>query len=444
MEDTYTRPIRTGYQLPLLTSYNGASSTGNSLDKVYDGHRTGSKVEGWKELIAAGANASSAYERNAVTVSVGGPRSDVYTWAHTSFPWILATSTVDGYPVAIGFDSGFAHIIDNNARAEAESVALSKLYKKLESERSALNSYAVLAEFGDVIRQFGKPFNAIVQAFERHENRLIFERRRLVGSKTWRDEKFSKIAADTWLETSFGLIPLFTDAENLAIAFARFKSEAQGEEISLKLRDRMRTRHFTVVSTASNVEHAANNVGFLSLSTATEKQTVFRCQYVVGLKGDLRADFGSNERLLQLLGFEPRNLPLAVWEATPWSWLVDYGLNVQNILQAAATLTSRVQWIVKSNTDITTTNQRTILGDIASPFYTLVSGISKPTAPKVLPGQLSVGEVRSVRHTLKRTLPSTLGLPSLYFKSPVGDLKKTANLVALAISRSRDHKTWLS
>jgi hypothetical protein len=167
--------------------------------------------------------------------------------------------------------------------------------------------------------------------------------------------------------------------------------------------------------------------------------TEARAQYVVGLSGDVRADFGSNDRLLELLGLEPRNIPLAIWEAVPWSWLVDYGTNVQQILAAGATITSRVKWIVLTEVTQTVQSSETSAVPSYDPGTYLLTSFRSDVPPKA-----EDRGVKMIRTTLSRTLPTTLGVPPLYFKSPMGDLKKMANLLAIAVTRSRDRTTWLS
>lgn len=435
---TYTRTLKTPVSLPVEAKINAAVSRSQSKSGFFTGTRTGVKVEGWKELIAKGQVASSPYSLEMTKYVLAPEAYDVASYVSKALPKTYMSQSMRGYMGALNASIGVSHLTVDTSRARSE--ALSKLYKKLESDRSQMNAYASLAEITDVLRQFGRPFGSMVDAWMRHENRLIFEKRRLVGSKTWKDEKFAKIAADTWLETSFGLIPLFADAVSIAEAFGRFEYELSDKP---KLRDRMRTRAFTRnASTWTSSIDAANGT-FLKYQTVQQTETQARAQYVVGLQGDVRAEFGSNQRLLQLLGLEPRNIPLAIWEATPWSWLVDYGTNVQQILAAGATITSRVKWIVLSETKQTTVTHATKLVSTASePFYVLQNLKQQP--PPRRKGALNPGDFRFIRTSFARTLPSELGVPPLYFKSPLNDLKKTANLLALAVSRSRSHQTWLS
>lgn len=438
---SYTKTTPNRIFIP-FASFNGTTTNwSGTKDFTINDVKTGEKVDKWREKIAKGLVASSPYTREVHKFVFGVARSDKSITYQSSWPATKVTNTFEGYPAARLYGAApLPHLSTSTSAARSE--ALSKLYKKIESDRSELNSTAVLAEMGDVLRQFGRPFGSIVEAFIRHENRLIYERRRLVGSKTWKDEKFSQIAANTWLETSFGLLPLISDAEDIAKAFGRFEYEL---EETPRLRSRMRTRaqvtkKTVVLDTITNA--TPMGIGF---RTTLIKETVSKAQYTIGLGGEIRADFGSNGRLLELLGFEARNIPLAIWEFTPWSWLVDYGLNVQNILQAGATVTDRVKWIVLSETTTTTLQNRSKIGWFGGSSWPLVSLVSKPDPQNLRKGNPGQGNFDVIRTTFTRSIPATLGVPPLYFKNPLQDLKKTANLLALAVSRvPRAKQTWLS
>lgn len=439
---SYTKTVPTNIYIPWEMFDGTSTNTSNTKNFSVNDVKIGEKVEKWREKVATGQPASSPYSREAHRLITGPMRRDISITHQASWPPTKVTNSFVGYPGARLMPSGpILHL--SEVKTEARSKALSKLYKKLESERSELNSYAVLAEIGDVLRQFGRPFGSLVDAFLRHENRLIFERRRLVGSKTWKNEKFAQIAADTWLEMSFGLLPTLSDAEDLANALGRFEYELAE---SPRLRERMRTRA-KVVSKTVTMDTARTPISPMGLGyiTTVTKETEVRAQYVVGLEGEIRADFGSNGRLLELLGFEPRNIPLAIWEFTPWSWLVDYGLNVQNILQAGAVCTERVKWIVLSETIRTTLSYRSKLQWMGTATWPLDSLTSNPDPQKLRKGNPGQGNFDVIRTTFSRTIPATLGVPPLYFKNPLEDLKKTANLLAIATSRvPKARQTWLS
>jgi hypothetical protein len=438
----YTKAINTLISLPATVDNGSGMNNAGSINRTFTGSRTGDKVAEWKRKIAEGFAAGSPYSLDAYKTYVGRPRRDFASHYQLGYPSFKVNQAYYGYP-------GVRNSVPNPVlmhlsvdTSEARSVALSKIYKKLESDRSEWNALAFLAEFADVIRQFGAPFSAMVEAFERHHIRVEHAKKGLRGRKSWKEESLRRIAAETWLETSFGLLPLFSDAEAIAKAFGRYEYELSD---SPKLRDRIRSRAEVSNSTQVTQARVAETSMGVGYSNHVKTETVARCQYVVGLKGDVRAEFGSNNRLLELLGFEPRNIPLAIWEFTPWSWLVDYGLNVQNILQAGATVTTRVNWIVLSQTTTTTLTSIPTLQFVPNGSWPLSGLVQDPErSPTRGPGKgLSAGAFRIIRKTFNRTLPADLGVPPLYLKSPIGDLKKTANLLALATTRLTKSKTWL-
>lgn len=428
----YTKALREVVFVPVVKAVGATKNSTSSRTFTFTGTQTGQAVPEWKSRIEKGQVASSPYSKDMTKLVLGKSEEHFGTIQKIGPPLEVLETSLIGHP-AIWWQGGntLSHLAADASKAR--SMALSKLYKKLESDRSEMNAAASLAEIGDVLRQFGRPFGAMLDAFSRHQNRLYFERRRLVGRSSWREEQFRRIAAETWLETSFGLIPVIADAVNLAEAFGRWQYELSD---SPKLRDRMRSRANDLIA----VQNGSGTQVFFNIACegTSKTETDARAQYVVGLKGEVRAEFGSNDRLLELLGLEPRNIPLAIWEATPWSWLVDYGTNVQQILQAGATITSRVEWIVLSETKVTTRTSKCVARpDAVAPWGSIRFRSKKAVKPDDF-------EVKMIRTTFNRTIPTSLGVPPLYFKSPLGDVKKMANLLAIAVVKGKDTRTWLS
>lgn len=420
------------YQLNTQVWNNGYNFTLNNS-------RTGEKVIDWKSKVQAGLQAGSPFATDRRKILLGDMVEE-YALYQDIFhipPNGTYLATARGYP---GYDQGDSNIAHLSAsQTKARSLALSKLYKKLEEEVSQMNAPAVIGEFGDVLRQFGAPFEAITGALDKHLNRLQYEKRRLSGPIAWRRAKMLQIAASTWLETSFGLLPLISDTRSAAEAFARLQYEVTDLP---SLRKRMRTRAET---SATSVAAAYPwTFGYYQFVLSQKTETLARAQYVIGLDGEVRAEFGSNERLLQLLGFDHRNFTVAAWEVIPWSWFLDYWANIQQILQAGATGTSRVKWIVLTETLKTTVTRRSKLVSVQPPANQKL--ISRRTT--LIPGSGTdktclPNEVKFVRTTLNRTLPATLGVPPLYFKTPFEDLKKMTNMAAVLLARKRESNIWL-
>lgn len=162
----------------------------------------------------------------------------------------------------------------------------------------------------------------------------------------------------------------------------------------------------------------------------------FGVRYIVKLKHSLQAEFGSNERLKQLLGFSnPLNFIPTIWEVIPWSWLIDYFLNVQQIIEAGVTATGNVQETIRS--------QRT---------RSKLKGHLTAVKPALVANQFPVnwitqsahlGQYVSERTVFDRSLPGNIGLPIPTVSYP-NSIRKLANAsAALFARRAESHAVWV-
>lgn len=398
------------------TAGNPPTASSMPLTVSWNDHKSGTKVPDYKELIRAGKNASSAYSAVRSSFVSAIPGSATHTIGQSAPPYHTYTTAFQGF--------GYTPTLPNESLAgidtvRVNSIALSKVLKKIDSELTHLSGASVMAEFIDVIRQFGSPMRSIIDLTNRRLNRLELARRGLSGSTSFKRIKWHEIVASTYLEYAFGLAPLIGDTMKAAEALARWQTE---EELLTKLRSKVVSR--VTQDKTTSVTYTGEKMNSVLFNRTVKNQTEYRVQYVCGLDATPSADFGSNDRLIQLLGFQPIKWIPAIWEAVPWSWLVDYFTNVGNILEASATCTSKVTWICKTVTAVTTEDQSTkITGPVP------IAGLQKGLAGS------SMGSHTSKKTSITRTIPASLGVPSLYVEHPFGDYKKIANMAAVLISR---------
>jgi hypothetical protein len=339
---------------------------------------------------------------------------------------------VEGYTVRFG--NTLDHLSTNTSAATA--TALQRILAKIRSEQQFLNSAAVVAEGLDVIRQFGAPASALCDLLNRYLNRLYLESRGLKGSTAFRKVQWLKIVAATWLEYSFGLAPLISDSVKAAEALAHWQGEQDYE-----FRNRSRVVGRGTSESVSQTAPTGTSVytsGKLVYSGTDRKETKYKVQYVCGLRASHKADIGSNERLLQLLGWKPENWVPALWEVIPNSWLLDYFSNVGQILEAGVTSTADVTWTCK------TVSQETV--------RTYMTPISVPMTRAQLAaynwGLQSAGghagQWSQRRTTVTRDADAVLGCPPLVLTVPT-EWKKLANMAAAVINRGRTTSAlWLT
>lgn len=293
-----------------------------------------------------------------------------------------------------------------------------------------------MAEFGDVLHQFGHPFQSIIDLTNRRLNMLELQARGLRGSVVFRKIKFAEIVASTWLEYAFGLAPLISDTKKAAEALARFHLEVDED---LHRRSKVIARGQSSKATFTQQVGSVNStwlIGTNNTKTVTEQ----RVQYVCGLGASVTAAFGSNERLLELLGFRPQDLLPAAWEVVPWSWLVDYFTNVGDILKAGATSTGQITWISKAVTQVTTRESVMPIDWERTKTAAFNAGWTKLNATT----GTHLGTSRTIRTTVNRTVGEKLGVPPLVFSLPTG-YGQLANMAAVLISkRPSSSALWLT
>lgn len=434
----YTKTYTDSASYPIHVVRNGV--TLNSTNRIYTstGSRSGQSVPGFREIIRAGGNASSPYTlenskllyqesgnasafgRGPIPVNPGGARG----YLSEQFTGFVPYESTD-----------ITHLSVTAGKAEA--IALTQIYRKIESEQSHLAGASTLAEGVDVLRQFGKPFNALVDLTNRRLNRLALESRGLKGTIAFRRVKWAQIVASTYLEYAFGLAPLIEDTRKTAEAYARWQLEAEKGLSQLRSKAVGRGESETASSTVTNMRAGSSNT--LEFAVHTRTVTKEKVQYVCGLKATPIADLGSNDRLIQLLGFEPRKWVPAIWEVVPWSFLIDYCTNVQNILEAASANVSGVTWISRTVTKQTT---REVEATFKKAFaYQQLSGYNAAWDQNVT--GTHGGRYKRVRTTMARTVPAALGVPPLVVDFNL-NTKQLTNIFALLVSRKPSSSAmWL-
>lgn len=394
--------------------------------------KTGEKVPDWRQRIRDGSDATSDYDLDAWKVVSEDGSGASCSWS------IIPTPTNPSPRVVLQSVSGFVfprapfgHIVGNFDVAEA--TALRKIYKKIEAGQQQMKSLSFFAEFVDVLRQFGSPLHAVLKNYDRHLSPLEKRYWALTGSAKHRSDTWRKIIADTYLEWSFGMVPLLSDMRAASEALARFNLEPEGLQ-KFKPKLRLSSRGEATVST--HYTTGPNNISntYMVYNYVDQVSTLRGVQYTCGMHGSPTADFGSNERLLELYGVDLRKVPEALWEAFPWSWLVDYATNVGDIISAGCSVTTDVSWTCRSSLTQTTKIQ-------AAPVQaglTVERIVNNGRIGSCSAGYAGFSEM--VRTTMSRRRAS-LGFPPLVFDLDL-NMSQEANLAAVLLSKASKPKPW--
>lgn len=409
---------------------NGGSSLSGGGANVFISSRNGVSNPLWRTQTSRNQQAGTPYTAELVQSLVRKPGR------------AAASGTLDipFHPNPNVYVSSFSGTLSQTAAAhqplsgkelEVLAAARSKFYRRLAELQQELNGPTAVAELVDTVKFLLNPFGGVVRMTNYYLDQLREKRKGLKGPHAYKRQQWEKVVANGYIEYAFGLSPLISDTEAIAKALARMMLEETGK--------RIRSRSFVEKSTVS---HGGNDIlpgSLIVCNLLTELHTTYRVQLIGHAGGSISGPVGSVERLKGLCGFRPENWIPAAWEVVPWSWLIDYFVNIGDILNAAALSSSKVNWLVETTirqTDFTGNwiiNAPATLQQLKSRNYSLKSSVS------------GTGPVNVTRRTtIQRTLPTSVGIPPLVVEHPFGNFKKVLNMAGVVMSRrSESSNYWM-
>lgn len=431
MSTPYLKPTRT--LVPEFRQFTGLPA---AADGTFAGLRSGSTVDSWASKIKDGTFAGSAYSMNALEVKVASPMNarHIATFvqtlnADTRYPALTALwdGSFKGYYMsAVAF--GLNHRVTSSA--ENEAAALSRLYTKIKSEYQSFDSVTFLAEFRETLQMLRRPGNALIRSVSDFLSTLTSARKKAVrtvkrrASDTDRSLRLRRLksvkdgVAGSYLELVFGWNPLVSDVKEIAETAAKALVGRQGH---------------SRVSASSPVLHASEVIasGKTRINENTDvsfrRVDMTRCSthYVAGIRSHATGPVSSLNELARLSGFDLRNVPLALYEVLPYSFIVDYFLNIGDILEAACTDTSDVFYFSK------TVRQQT--------DFLIREDLSPMTDQAVVPGAYLTNVFSGTRSsrrlltrtTLTRSVGASLPIPPLVVSIPGIDSDKWFKMAAV-------------
>jgi hypothetical protein len=385
-----------------------------TLISLDEGSRTGVDNPSWKNQVRNGVSATTTFYASSQKVTI---------------EQVGQTKVVKGY-----FDPGSGQLLKkyynleegiiapimpytyptNVALAEADSAALGEFISKLNEAQRSLQGLVTLGELGETIRMIRNPAKALWEGiFSYHADVKKRLRRRRRRSK-------KEIVQDTWLEYAFGWAPLVNDVKNGAEALAKLIHGRPEYQIVTSFAVRKQPRSESV-----------GNGSYGGLYDRVLRQTVIE-ETMVRYKGSIAV--ASNDAIsrpnLRLFGITWQDVVPAVWELIPYSFLVDYFLNVGNILDAHALRWADVRWINKTVRTTVTAESRLSNGRVVD------IGTDPSFKLAWLDTQVGSALTKSVSKVVTRNAVTGPLIPSLVFSLPSSQSKKWINMAALAKLRN--------
>lgn len=405
-------------------------------DALYTGQRVGQDSPGWRKKIKDGRSATSPMSLNAMKVMF----EEAASFRHTRR---LCTEQRGNPPACVNWVSfvysgaGFQHDITahgfNHAASvptNAEADVLAKLYNKIRSDSYTVNSLMILGELRETINLLRNPLEGVKKGLTEYftalkSNRVIVRRKikpRSNESKVKlavrRRQALSNMMTGSWLQLQFGVAPMISDAKDIV--------QAVDDILSAKPRRSRLTAKSKTVEVHTVLVNAKNTVLTDCLLVDINKSATGTAdvQYKVGFTHRVEGPSLSVSSALETLGFQFQNFVPTMYELLPWSFLIDYFVNLGDIIEAACTSLTGLTWVCRTERQITdfyvTELFRAEPGKFLQGFYSTASLTGK------------CDSFRTVRRTtLTRTVPTTLPLPPLTFSIPGESSLKWVNMAAL-------------
>lgn len=308
--------------------------------------------------------------------------------------------------------------VDTALQASVNNQAMMGFISKVRKAQFDLQGLISLGEFRETLHQIRHPFVALQQSileFHKVVKKRLRKRRGapLVDSR--------RVLSESWLEYSFGWKPLSSDIDDGVKALANTLY-------------RQIPRQF-VSFTAQGSSHSKGSSSFttpvgdiLSIITKDEVRT---CTYSVKYYGVVNLP-PPDQIGLSRFGISWWEAVPTVWELIPYSFLIDYFVNIGSIIEAASLKTADLLWVARGETTIRLSNWSDISFDLnAAPFSYVAHGLSwHPGARYSL-----------INQTVHRDTYTGVLVPSLQFKVP-GSWSKLANIAAL-LSASKSLRSSL-
>ena len=406
------------YELGLIWGSNDSGSFGpNSRAKVqvnWENGRTGSTNPYWKSQILSGKTATTGLSahRTAVNISYGFMSltfRDERVHRDNQQQMVTGSLTTFSLP-----NAGVNGVLLNNC----DTGALAKLREQLYQLQHDADIGETLGEYKQLLSLIGKPLQGVrdlLELYQRRAAEIITNVQRRYGRPLSRLDAaqvrdINAALGRLYLEFTFGIKPLLYDIAGCLVAAIEKRNSVKAK-ISASYKDDK------LVSDTSQQETVSSYLAVNKRTVMTERCTV---RYQVGVnpaKVDLDLPW------LQRIGLVPERFIPTVYAVLPFSWLVDYFLSINVVIDTLCADISMVTWQNKtvrteSVTEITVMPDHGRAALLAGSMYKSSSG-----APAV---------VRLARTDTTRIVPTNvLAFPSLKVPS---SWKPWANIGALLAS----------
>lgn len=366
-------------------SYVRSSSYNSNL------HKSGIKNPAWRDQIRRGVNAGTAYTRSSLVQDHGHTSGSM---SIKSGSYIVTTDVSGNVMIGPGPVSAQTSV------AVADQAARLKFYANLRKAQYDLGGQVLLAEFRQTLAMVRRPFKTLRDSLKSRPAVMIDIIRRARHRK-----QAEKALADSWLEFSFGMLPLLSDIQGATKALASLHEYPRRVTVTGKGKHEWNWCSPTTLSTTGQS-------CYYYLTTSVEADALVR--YKAALKGEVFCGVNAEvskqvDQVTHRLGLTASEFIPTLYEALPWSFFVDYFSTVGAVVNAWGASHTDLAWVVRSEKSVARTKS---VGVWKAPMH----------------GNIGNSVFRHLSYF--RSIPSDVSLPDLAIEFNVTPWK-ALNIVAL-------------
>lgn len=395
----------------LLVSVNGgALGPFDSSVESYTLSRnfSGFKQPGWRAVIRRKGNATTSASGSIETLEI--PYSSNVMKRRLSFNGNEERFVADGFVASNIYVSGaLLPVISSAPITQIDNVALSKFLRACKGAQRQFSGGVFLGELRETLKLIKNPASSLRTLVTNYVRACRGASRRLSPKETLRH------VSNQWLEYSFGMLPLISDIRNGYNALERLYFNLPSKYVTAS---EQREYESNVITKGATLWSQYFPVLIHCKSTGTYGR-IWRGEVKLAMRG-----IGSPPS--ESAAFTIRDFVPTVYELIPYSFLVDYFVNIGEILEAASFNTADLLWNCSTGRN---TIEKKCQIDPRRP--------SQISGGELLDWSVQSGEIVYKIQNFARTTvpPGTLGVPSLAFKVP-GNWSKFLNIGALASLRA--------
>lgn len=298
----------------------------------------------------------------------------------------------------------------------ADNRAAQQFYNQIRQLQTQFQGLVFAGELGETLRMIKSPAKALREGMMGYLGAL--RKRKRADPRHW-----PRAIGGTWLEHSFGWKPLLSDIRDGYAAYKELTDRTVVKMISAGA-----TTEFDAISDIA-AQIGVNKTARFGLGAQDFVRSFdwLKETHKVRYKGCYVAQATATRwQDAKLFGFTPDEFLPSAWELLPWSWLVDYFVNIGDLLNNSVTSTQNVKWVNK-----------TVIRQTRWYGYGVVdkARIAVNVQPNPVVAYGDPGEFECTRKEVTRSAGVGIPRPTLTFGGPgAGQLTNIAALLGQAFS----------